>query len=53
MLRSARLIFGADDDAASEYLKDLISSAGLKDAWGESGAQSKAEKSGKERYEYP
>eukprot|EP00913_Durusdinium_trenchii_P013936 g13085.t1 len=31
----ARLIFGADDAAASEYLKDLISSAGLKDAWAE------------------
>ena len=51
---SARLIFAADDAAASEYLKDdymvcvrnsasfdvarwedLISSAGLKDAWAE------------------
>lgn len=30
-----KLIFGADDAAASEYLKDLISSAGLKDAWAE------------------
>ena len=27
--------FRADEDTASEYLKDLISSAGLKDAWGE------------------
>jgi len=32
-----KLIFGADDTTASEYLKDLISSAGLKEAWVEMG----------------
>ncbi|CAE7805808.1 unnamed protein product [Symbiodinium sp. KB8] len=30
-----KVLFKADEDTASEYLKDLISSVGLKDAWGE------------------
>lgn len=30
-----KLIFGADDASASDFLKDLISSAGLRDAWSE------------------
>ena len=30
-----KVLFKADEDTASEYLKDLISSSGLKGAWGE------------------
>ena len=30
-----KVLFKADEDTASEYLKELISSSGLKDAWGE------------------